>query len=89
MPTPTSAEARIAELHRLFIGEFERNANTSALHILKEIAVQADGLTCDVPTASPNGRLEYFTALYDRARQFGDLEFALKIMREMHREDCR
>jgi len=89
MPTRTAAAARLAALHDYFLAEFDRNANDNAFAILKEIAAQSAGLTCDVPTASPTVRAGYFQQLYERARGFGELDFALQIMREMSREDCR
>jgi len=89
MPTNTAAAARLAELHDYFLSEFDRDAHDNAFAILREIRAQAVGATCDLPIASPAVRLGLWQKLYDRARQFGQTEFALRIMREMRKEDCR
>ena len=91
MPIHTAAEARLADLHQFLLSKLDNNENDSAFAILKEIAAQARvvGVTCDVPTASPGGRLVYWQQMYDRARRFNQTDFALKVMREMRREDGR
>jgi hypothetical protein len=90
MPT-ADVRDRLIILHRLLTKEMIRNARLNAVEILRDIAAEAKLLKPgerlpDAPTADPKIRIEYWHELFRRAEGYGDIDGALRMLREIRKE---
>lgn len=94
MPSTATARGRLIALHELLVKTFNNNENDRARMILKEIALESKTFKSYLPeaaSADPQVRLQYWHALFERMRKFGQTEDSVEILREIRKESqlCR
>jgi hypothetical protein len=88
MPTAALASDttwRLRELHGLLVSEVDRNAHDNAMRLMKQIIKETRGAPPlqDVPTATAEGRLVHWHALYDRARKHHNIDRQMELLEAM------
>ncbi len=76
---------RLRELHGLLVNEVDRNAHDNALRLLKQIIKETRGAPPlqDIPSATAEGRLVHWHALYDRARKHHNIDRQMELLEAM------
>lgn len=83
---------RLRELHSLFYEEFDRRAHDNACRLLKQIRKESRGaqnIPDDVPTATTEGRLTFWRAMYTTARANRNIGRAAELLEHMRQEDTQ